>query len=262
MTPEELYQKGLKADREADYQTACSLYRQAAEQGFAPAQHELAMCYYMGHVVDRDLYLHFSWEMKAAEQGYTEAEYGVGCCYQDGDGVSTDDREAAKWFRKAAEKGHAEAQYELAAILEYEYGANSQEIFYWYKKSADQGNLESAFRVGLMYKHGNGTERNYEKAMEYFKKVAYSKEDPFDYPIEDSMREIGWLYYYGNGVEKDEHKALVWFKKSVGQIIQFPKKQEWYEKVESFVNNTIVWERLKKYIDKEGKVIEKKRVNN
>ncbi len=256
MTPEELYQKGLEVDSKRDYEVACSYFRQAAEQGYAPAQHELAMCYYHGYGIERDMSLHFSWEMKAAVQGYTEAEYGVGCCYQDGDGVEMDDYEAAKWFRKAAEKGHVEAQNELAEILEYECCGSSQEIFSWYKKAADQGNLDSAYRVGRMYKYGSGTEQNYKKAMEYFRKVAFSKADAFDYPIEDSMREIGWLYYYGQGVEKDERKALIWFKKSVEQIRHYPKRQEWYEEVESFVKDANVWDCLKKYIGKDGKIID------
>lgn len=128
----------------------------------------------------------------------------------------------------------------------------------WYKKAADQGHLDAAYETALHYKKGKGTEQNYKKAMEYFRKVAFSKADAFDYPIEDSMREIGWLFYYGQGVEKDERRALIWFKKSVELIRQYPKRLEWYEKVESLVNNADVWEHLKRYIDKKGNIIEHK----
>ena len=225
MTPEELYQEGLEAYSDSNYEAAFSYFRQAAEQG------------------------------------HTKAEYEVGFCYAEGDGVAMDDYKAAKWFRKAAIKGHMEAQFELAEFLEYEYYGDSyalKEAFGWYKKAADQGHLDSAFRVGKMYKYGAYTEQNYEKAMEYFRKVAFSKADAFDYPIEDSMREIGWLFYYGQGVEKDERRALIWFKKSVELIRQYPKQHEWYEKVESLVNNADIWEHLKRYIDKNGNIIDNK----
>ena len=92
MTPEELYQEGLEAYDNSDYETAFSYFRQAAEQG------------------------------------HTNAEYEVGMCYLDGDGVNEDEYEAAKWFRKAALKGHEEAQFELAELLEYNhYGYSSSE---------------------------------------------------------------------------------------------------------------------------------------
>ena len=104
---------------------------------------------------------------------------------------------------------------------------HQHEAFSWYKKAADQGHLESSYKVAVMYKIGTDTEQSYEKAMEYFKKVADSDDDPSEHPIRESMREIGWLYYYGNGVEKDEYEALHWFKESVEQIRCLPMKQEW-----------------------------------
>lgn len=227
MTPEELYQEGLEAYDNSDYETAFSYFRQAAEQG------------------------------------HTNAEYEVGMCYLDGDGVNEDEYEAAKWFRKAALKGHAEAQFELAELLEYNYYgySSSEETFGWYKKAADQGNIDSAFRVAKMYYGGIGTEQSNEKAMEYYLKVANSKEDPFDYPIEEAMRETAWLYYFGRGVKKNEYAALKWLKKSVELIKTYPNPKPWTEKVAALCEKTSdrnAWLNLKKYIDINGNIIEKK----
>ena len=256
MTPEELFQKGLEAYRKEGCEVACSYFRQAAEQGYAPAQHELATCYYNGKGVEYNVSLSFMWDMKAAEQGFEDAEYEIGYNYQNGEGVVENNYKAIMWFRKAAEKGHSEAQYEMGVY--YTDCACYETAFNWFKKSADQGHLNGAYQTAISYKKGKGTEQNYEESMKYFMIVASSKGDPFDYPIEESMREIGWLYFYGQGVEKDEHKALVWFKKSVEQIRHYPKRQEWYEKVESFVcksGDRTIWDHLKKFIDEKGNII-------
>jgi hypothetical protein len=49
---------------------------------------------------------------------------------------------------------------------------------------------------------------------------------------------------------------LIWFKKSVEQIRHYPKRQEWYEEVASLVKDTNIWDCLKKYIGKDGRIIE------
>ena len=260
MVVEELYQKGLDANKRADGNNAYNYFLLAAEQGYAPAQHELAICYYDGYGVRSDLSLSYFWEKKAAEQGYAEAEYGMGCCYQNGDGVEYNYLEAIKWFQKAAEKGQPDAQYELGEYYSLHYTDQSMKTaFYWYKKAADQGHIASAYEVAMMYKIGTCTEQDYEKSMRYFKKVVNSNADPFDYPIESSMREIGWLYYNGQGVEKDEYKALLWFKESVEQILDGPQIKHWTEKVKSLILNKTsggtIWNQLKNYIDEKGNLI-------
>ena len=55
--------------------------------------------------------------------------------------------------------------------------------------------------------------------------------------------------------------ALVWFKRLVEEIEHYPKRYEWYEKVKSLVNNATIWECLKKYVGKNGEIIEKKSSN-
>lgn len=224
MTAEELYQKGCNAYDENDFEAA------------------------------------FSYYLQAAEMGNTEAECEVGFCYLNGDGVLDDDHEAAKWFQRAAEKGNMEAQYELGEYYSFYYWKrlSMENAFGWYLKAADQGHLDSAYKVAMMYKAGTGTGQNYEKALEYFMIVANSKGDPFENPIEKSMKEIGWLYYYGQGVEKDEYTALLWFKDSVEQFISYPNPKHWTEKVKSIVripSDPTVWEHLSKYIDKDKNLI-------
>ena len=46
---------------------------------------------------------------KAAEQGYAMAQYNLALCYGKGEGVTKNYTEAVKWFKKAAAQGHSDA---------------------------------------------------------------------------------------------------------------------------------------------------------
>jgi TPR repeat protein len=56
-----------------------------------------------------------SWYRKAAEQGYPPAEYDLARMLDEGRGVRKNEDEAEAWFRRAAEKGVREAQAWLDA---------------------------------------------------------------------------------------------------------------------------------------------------
>lgn len=78
---------------------------------------------------------------------------------------------------KAAENGDDDCMLELAAL--YEDGDEDENIepdpeksLYWIKKSAEGGNSSSALLTGLFYAKGYGTERSFEKAVEWMEKAA------------------------------------------------------------------------------------------
>ena len=56
------------------------------------------------------------WFRLAAEQGDAPAQHNLGVSYLNGEGVLQDDREAVKWFRLAAEQGDAQAQHNLGVM--------------------------------------------------------------------------------------------------------------------------------------------------
>ena len=47
---------------------------------------------------------------EAAEQGDARSQHNLADMYDTGKGVPTDYKEAAKWYRKAADQGHATAE--------------------------------------------------------------------------------------------------------------------------------------------------------
>ena len=87
--------------------------RYQAERGDACMQYYLGRMYADGGLVGRrvpqDDERAAWWFRQAAEQGYAEAQHSLGDMYATARGVPQDDAEAVNWYRKAAEQGLAEA---------------------------------------------------------------------------------------------------------------------------------------------------------
>ena len=81
----------------------------AAEQGYAPAQNNLAVCYSTGAGVPKDQAKAIAWIRKSAEQGYARAQCYLGLSYAKGEGLPRDQTQALDWFRKSAAQGFPDA---------------------------------------------------------------------------------------------------------------------------------------------------------
>ena len=57
------------------------------------------------------------WLLKSAEQGYAPAQYEVAKAYADGDGAPVSVADARKWFQAASINGHTWAQGEYIRVL-------------------------------------------------------------------------------------------------------------------------------------------------
>ena len=57
-----------------------------------------------------DKVLAAKWFRQAAEQGHAAAQYNLAACYHNGEGVRKNSVAAVKWCRKAAEQGLAVAK--------------------------------------------------------------------------------------------------------------------------------------------------------
>lgn len=100
-----------------------SKLRQAAEQGDAEAQYDLAYLYYKAGTdpaisgVTQSDKLAAHWYRRAAEQGHARAQYNMAVLHLHGKGVERDAVEAYAWLLEAAENGH-EASTELIKELD------------------------------------------------------------------------------------------------------------------------------------------------
>lgn len=118
---------------------AVRLYRQAADQGFAPAQNNLAWLYEHG---------------KAMKQS---------------------DQEAARLYRLAADQGFAPAQFQLALMYDRGSGGlhrDDAEIVKLLRLAADQGFASAQGALGLMFEQGRGVTQSYSEAIRLYRLAA------------------------------------------------------------------------------------------
>lgn len=110
------YEEGLNAAFAGDFETALREFTIEAENGLDLAQYNLAILYFTGRGVERDLERAFHWTEQAALQGHIEAQANLGSLYFEGDGVERDLEQAAAWFGQAAKTGHASTAFALATM--------------------------------------------------------------------------------------------------------------------------------------------------
>lgn len=82
--------------------------------------------------------------------------------------------EAAKWLRLAADQGQKIAQYSLGVLYKQGQGVqrNDYEAIKWWTKAAEQGFIPAQFNVGLMYEQGDGVQQNYTEAAKWYRIAA------------------------------------------------------------------------------------------
>ena len=102
--------QGTESQRQQKLSTGIS---EAANQGYAKAQYNLALMYGGGIGVPQDDEEAFKWHRLAAEQGYARAQFNMGLFYINGLGVPQDFKAAEKCFQLAAKQSYAKANYQL-----------------------------------------------------------------------------------------------------------------------------------------------------
>lgn len=157
-----------------NYTRAVKYFRKAAEQGYAPAQNMLGICYEYGRGVEQDYAKAVEWLRKAAVQGHALAQFNLGYCYYLGRVVEQDYAKAVEWYRKAAVQGYAEAQvylgncYYIGIGVERDYGV----AVGWYRRAAEQGQVLAQYLLGNCYENGRGVAKNIDEAIKWYRKAA------------------------------------------------------------------------------------------
>jgi TPR repeat protein len=100
-----------------DYTIAGRFYRQAAEQGDAPAQDMLSWMLLEGEVMAYDAEEALQWARKAADAGIASSMTRLGLLYHNAIGVERDAVQAVHWWSLGAGKDDADAQAMLGAAL-------------------------------------------------------------------------------------------------------------------------------------------------
>ncbi|HEV7717831.1 MAG TPA: peptidoglycan-binding protein [Arsenicitalea sp.] len=150
------------------------LLRQAAANGDARAQFEVAAIYTEGRVVPEDLKAAAAWYERAAAQGFAPAQYRLGNLYESGKGVAKDLEQARLWYQRAAEAGNRMSMHNLAAL--YAGGQLGKQEFAsaaeWFEQAAMRGMTDSQFNLGMLYARGLGVTQNLGTSYKWFSLAA------------------------------------------------------------------------------------------
>ncbi|MEO6014827.1 MAG: peptidoglycan-binding protein [Devosia sp.] len=144
--------------------------RQAAADGNARAQFEVAAIFTEGRAVPQDYKAAATWYERSAAQGFAPAQYRLGSLYEAGNGVAKDLNTAKLWYERAAEAGNRMSMHNLAAI--YAGGQLGKQQFdaaaKWFEEAANRGLTDSQFNLGMLYARGLGVPQSLEDSFKWF----------------------------------------------------------------------------------------------
>lgn len=150
--------------------------REAAANGSAQAQFEVAAIFSEGRLVEKNAEEAARWYERSAAQGFAPAQYRLGNLYEVGNGVEKDLEQARLWYQRAAEAGNRMAMHNLAAL--YAGGQLGDQQFElaaeWFARAADRGMTDSQFNLGMLYARGLGVEQDFEQSYRWFSLAARS----------------------------------------------------------------------------------------
>lgn len=145
--------------------------RQAAADGDAKAQFEVAARYTVGKLVPQNFSKAISWYQKAAAQGLAPAQYRLGTFYEKGRGVAEDKPTARTWYERAAAQGNLKAIHNLAVI--HADGSKGKPDFakagLWFRKAAELGLADSQYNLAILHDRGLGVSKDQSTAYFWFR---------------------------------------------------------------------------------------------
>jgi TPR repeat protein len=150
------YEDGVNAAFKGNFDMAFHEFSLAAEQGLDLAQYNLAILYFMGQGVEKDVGMAFKWTETAALQGHQAAQYNLGSLYYSGDGTDKDLDKAINWYSEAATGGHPEAAFLLAKMYQEGEGVASDPI---------QAHAWASLAISRDHQKAGGVRADIEKGM-------------------------------------------------------------------------------------------------
>jgi len=118
----EISQQALALEQSGDFTAATALYRQAAIDGYAPAQFRLGVLTVAGKGVAQDTYAAMRWYLLAAEQYHRKAQVKLGIAYAQGKGVANEPTQARLWIGRAADLGDPSGYYAQSQLYRFGIG--------------------------------------------------------------------------------------------------------------------------------------------
>lgn len=171
-----------------DYKNAIKWYVKAGDNGYIEGYCAAADCY-------KQLYgskskRAFELFKLASDKGFPRGQYEFSQYYFQGLGVPQSYEEELKLLIKAAEGGNKLAEYQVAEHYELGFGTelNIQEAINRYSR------IGADYKMGCFYRDGVGVDRNYDKAIKYFKDAVKNGDTKAKLALQ-YMQKQGRAYY-------------------------------------------------------------------
>jgi hypothetical protein len=164
---EDLYRRGLNAltgtGPSRSILTGVDLIRQAAQQGYGPAETAFGFVEETGLGMPADAQQAGAWYRKAAEQGDSLAAWSLGRLYYIGKIPGSHD-DAEHWLGQAADAGDPFGAYLLGLSL---HARDSSKGVDYLRKAAEQGLPFAQFNLGIALRDGLGVPRDKAQAYQW-----------------------------------------------------------------------------------------------
>lgn len=181
---------------------AAKLFRQAAEENYAPALYQLGQCYFHGYGVVQNRAAAYRFFLRAAEQGHIPACYWTALCCYWGEGTAENAEACARWLRPAVEARFVLALQLHGAILMDNEETREQGVHYL-TLAAEQGEANAMF---LLYSHYQNIGDDTAAAM-WLRRAAEAGH-------RDAMCDLGYTLMQEGRSPQEEAEALSWLQQS------------------------------------------------
>lgn len=206
-------------------QTDYEKYIDAAKNGDAKAQYEIALCYRNGKGVKYNRSKAIEWLKKAADQDYADAQGLLGHYYLYGNGVKANVTLALELLNKAVEKGSAAGQFYLGLAYNGAVNKKGETIVNRNEELSNQL-LQKAAEQGYQYA-GVYAGNYYFNSKDYDKAIYYYLKEPDMYGNEAPVN-LGRAYE----AKGDYKQAIHWYQigcknkyNGPNQIAQYSKRR-------------------------------------
>ena len=201
--------------------------RQAAANGDARAQFEVAAIFGEGRAVEQDYAESAVWYERAAAQGFVPAQYRLGNLYETGTGVEKDLAIAKLWYQRAAEAANRMAMHNLAAL--YAGGQLGEQAFEtaaeWFEQAASRGMTDSQFNLGMLYARGLGVPQDFEQSYKWFALAALGGDADAGKARDDIAKSLS-----ADAVSRISAEVAVWKMTPIDLAANFAPIGTWSDK--------------------------------
>ena len=209
-------------------------FEQAAEKGSAEMQAALGWRSGAGVGCETNIPLAIRLYQMSADQGNMGSAVNLGKVLTSPNSAELkaylDYKKGIKYLNLAVTKGSLNARDRLGFLYLHGYGVdkNPEKAVELYQEAADQGQLHSAGMLGEMYLNGENMERDYAKAYKYLSRVEDASSIDDDEDLTRAITGQGILYFYGLGCSMDRFRAVSLFSKAVSRGGQSSGRGNYY----------------------------------